>query len=200
MGLAGADSRTGISKDQHREKRGIGLTLSLRLVKLHGGSLTARSEGMGRGNEFVLRLPMQATPPSPEEGSPMTRKPPPGFRRRVLVVDDNRQAAESLCLILEIWGHQSRMVHNGPDAIREALSYRPDVVLLDIGLPGLDGYTVAEQLRQLPNQAHMTLIAMTGYDRDEDRNRARCVGFDHHLVKPVDIDALQDFLDRHLLT
>jgi DNA-binding response OmpR family regulator len=136
--------------------------------------------------------------PSLEEGSPMTRKPPSGSCRRVLVVDDNRQAAESLCLIFEIWGHGSRMVHNGTDAIREALNYRPDVVLLDIGLPGLNGYTVAEQLRRLPELAHMTLIAMTGYDRDDDRIRARRAGFDHHLVKPVDLDALQEFLNCHV--
>jgi signal transduction histidine kinase/ActR/RegA family two-component response regulator len=170
---------------------GIGLTLARNLVQMHGGTLAARSAGPGQGSEFIVTLPdlkeaLDDRPDRPSAASKPTRR-----LRRVLVVDDNLASADSLGLIVKLWGHECRVTHAGPEAIEEAESFRPDVVLLDIGLPGMDGYDVARELRSRPHLKGIALIAMTGYGREEDRRRARDAGFDEHLVKPLDLDALE---------
>ena len=118
----------------------------------------------------------------------------PGTARRVLVVDDNQDSAETIAMLVELWGHQAHIVHNGPAALAAAPVWKPNVVLLDIGLPGVDGYEVARRLRAEPVTAGVLLIAMTGYGQDRDRQLSSEAGFDHHLVKPVDPDVLQGLL------
>jgi CheY-like chemotaxis protein len=124
----------------------------------------------------------------------MTMSEPESVSRRVLVVDDNQDSAETIAMLIELWGHQARIVHNGPAALTEAPDWRPEVVLLDIGLPGIDGYEVARRLRQEPVMAGALLIAMTGYGQERDRRMSSEAGFDHHLVKPVDPAVLQKLL------
>jgi PAS domain S-box-containing protein len=171
---------------------GIGLALSRRLAQMHEGTLEARSEGPGRGSEFILRLPL-ADPPT--ESAPAIAAPgEPLGKTRVLVVDDNLDAGDSLGQILELLGADVRLARDGRDALDKFASYRPSVVLLDIGMPGMDGYEVAREIRvRHPGQA-ATLVALTGWGQDEDRKRARDAGFDHHMVKPAEIDALQRLL------
>ncbi|HVR98064.1 MAG TPA: ATP-binding protein [Thermoanaerobaculia bacterium] len=174
---------------------GIGLTLVRSLVEMHGGTVEAASDGLGKGSELVVRLPAL-----PEEAaaagqpSPEVPEAAAAASRRILVVDDNVDSAESLALLLQLYGHQARLAHDGVTGLEEARSFLPDVVLLDIGLPRLDGYSVARRLRQEPGLDHVTLIAMTGYGQEEDRRRSKDAGFDHHLVKPVDLDTLRGLL------
>jgi signal transduction histidine kinase/CheY-like chemotaxis protein len=173
---------------------GIGLTLVRSLVELHGGSVRACSGGPDRGSEFVVRLPLMADPPGPGATPTDTGRgaaPPP---RRVLVVDDNVDVAASLARFLELTGHDVRTAHDGPAALDAVRADRPEVVLLDIGLPGMDGYEVARRLRELLATAGVVLVALTGYGQEGDRRRSREAGFDHHLVKPVDPAALQELL------
>jgi two-component system CheB/CheR fusion protein len=177
---------------------GIGLTLVKALVEMHGGTVTAHSAGLGKGSEFVVQLPVVKDKGQGTKGeaeSPTPGPSPFGLRpsRRVLVVDDNRDAAESLGMLLRLWGHEVRTAHDGRSGLKAALSYRPQVVLLDIGLPGLDGYEVARRLREEFGGAAL-LVAMTGYGREEDRRRAEEVGFDAHLTKPADPAALRSLL------
>ena len=182
------------SLDRSQGGLGVGLTLARSLVEMHGGTLTAFSEGPGRGSKFVIWLPIQRTPaasPDPEGGAGERKEGRPG--RRVLVVDDNRDSAESIALLVEIWGHEVRTAFDGPSALDIAAAYRPEVILLDIGLPGMDGYEVARRLRQGAGGGPV-LVAMTGYGMEEDRRRSREAGFDHHLVKPVDPEGLRVLL------
>ncbi len=172
---------------------GIGLTLVRRLVELHGGRIEAHSEGLGRGSEFVVRLPLLEQPvaePNREPAAPAAKVSP----QRVLVVDDNRDAAESLALMLRLDGHEVRVAHDGPAALEAASAFRPEVVLLDIGLPRMSGHEVAARLLRQPHAGRRLLVAMTGYGQDEDRRRSHEAGFDHHLVKPVDPQTLRDLL------
>ena len=175
---------------------GIGLTLVKRLVQMHGGTVVAKSGGAGRGSEFVVRLPVAAT----MHGAatvPVTQRPKPAVRKHhVLIVDDNRDAASSLAMLLELDGHRTVVAHDGPTAVEAAEQHRPDVVLLDIGLPGLNGYEVAKRIRRQPWGAAVTLIALTGWGQAEDRRRSQEAGFDAHLVKPVDPPALISLLDE----
>jgi CheY-like chemotaxis protein/two-component sensor histidine kinase len=173
---------------------GIGLTVVRKLVELHGGRVTASSEGPGKGSEFVVCLPVL-------QGAPEHAKPHPPARlslettsRRVLVVDDNTDAAESVAMLLRLWGHAVRVAHTGPEALRAAEEYQPDVVVLDIGLPGMDGYEVARRLRERPHFQKTVLAALTGYGQADDRRRSEDAGFDHHLTKPVAPDALQTII------
>jgi two-component system CheB/CheR fusion protein len=168
---------------------GIGLTLVRRLVELHGGRVTAASEGPGLGTEVTLWLPVAAAPAARPE--PVAAAAGRGERRRLLVVDDNLDAAESLALLLRAQGHEVRRAHSGPEALEIARDFVPEVLLLDIGLPGMDGYEVARAVRADRALARCHVIAVTGYGRDEDRRRSREAGFDHHLVKPVTLAALQ---------
>jgi two-component system CheB/CheR fusion protein len=180
--------------DRSQGGLGIGLTLVKRLVELHGGTVSAFSDGLGRGSEFVVGLPALAEAPA---APPATEKQPAQVdvpARNLLIVDDNPDAAESLAALLQLGGHSVRIAPNGQLAIQAAQASVPDVVLLDIGLPGMDGYTVASQLRKLPGMDKALLVAVTGYGRDEDRRRSQEAGFDQHLVKPVDIDQLQQLL------
>ncbi|MCI0458232.1 MAG: ATP-binding protein [Gemmataceae bacterium] len=173
---------------------GIGLTLVRSLVQLHGGAVEAHSPGLGQGSEFVVRLP---APPTSPEGRSAASGPTPGAdgpRRRVLVVDDNLDAAESLALLVRLWGHEVRVAHDGQGALSEATAFRPEVVLLDIGLPGLSGYEVAARLRALPDARATLLVAMTGWGQPQDRQRAREAGFDVHLTKPADPEVLHALL------
>jgi CheY-like chemotaxis protein len=174
---------------------GIGLTLVRLLVELHGGRVEARSDGPGKGSEFIVRLPCLRKP------TPLSRRPEPvqaGYStsspRRILVVDDNVDAAGSLSALLEHAGHEVRTTHDGPGALEEARTFRPEVVLLDIGLPGMDGYEVAREIRRLTWGNETLLVAVTGYGQEEDRRCSREAGFDAHLVKPVDPEALRALL------
>jgi CheY-like chemotaxis protein len=189
---------------QHQPGLGLGLAVVRQLVEKHGGSVRALSAGPGRGSEFVVRLPLRAPSRPPEErrpaepirapADPLPAVAQPGAGRRVLIVDDNRDAAESLALLLEMTGHQPRVVLDGPAALDLAPAFRPDLVFLDIGMPKLDGYEVARRLRQLPGLEGVTLVALTGYGQEQDRRRAQEAGFDAHCIKPVDYATILDLL------
>ncbi|WP_170135491.1 PAS domain S-box protein [Nannocystis exedens] len=172
---------------------GIGLSLVKSLVELHGGAVEARSDGPDLGSEFVVRLPTVEPPPdSPAE--PLERLDRAHARRRVLVVDDNQDAAVSLADILELMGCDTRVVHDGLAALRAAPEFRPDLVFLDIGMPDMNGYETARRIRQEPWGKALTLVALTGWGQEGDKARARDAGFDHHLVKPAAPQDLEDLL------
>jgi PAS domain S-box-containing protein len=173
---------------------GIGLTLARTLVQLHGGSIEATSEGTGQGCEFLVRLPLaliESETPSP----PLVAH---GSRditlRRVLVVDDNEDAADSLGMLLQFLGAEVKVVHSGEAALLAIPEFKPSVVLLDIGMPGMSGLEVARRMREDPVARGCTIVALTGWGQREDRRRTREAGFDYHLVKPADVDALQSIL------
>jgi CheY-like chemotaxis protein len=176
---------------------GIGLTLVKRLVEMHGGSVEAKSEGPGQGSEFVVRLPVVGMPavqsPQPSSGGEQAAV---AAKLRILLVDDNVDAAESLGLLLQIRGHEVRTAPDGVAGLEVAASFRPDVALLDLGMPKLNGYDLARRLRGEAWGKGMVLIALTGWGQEDDRRRTQEAGFDHHLVKPVDPDALQEFFAR----
>jgi CheY-like chemotaxis protein len=173
---------------------GIGLTLVQQLVKLHGGSVAARSDGLGHGSEFSVRLPILPGPlPAPV---PTAAAPARDVPCRMLIVDDNEDSARSMATLQRLRGHETRAAFTGPEAVVVAAEFIPEVVLLDIGLPGLDGYEVARRLRAMPALAGAFLVAMTGYASDEDRGAGKDAGFDEYLVKPVDLDILREWLRR----
>jgi CheY-like chemotaxis protein len=176
---------------------GIGLALVRGLVEMHGGSVEAASPGVGRGSEFTVHVPALRPARKVEADEPVSAGGPNGKApcHRLLIVDDNRDSAESLAMLLEVQGHEVRTAHDGPAALDTARDFRPDIVLLDIGLPGMDGYEVARRLRQQWGR-QAVLVALTGYGSDEDQRRAQEAGFDHHLLKPVDLDALDQLLVR----
>jgi CheY-like chemotaxis protein len=182
------------SLDRSRGGLGIGLTLVRRLAELHGGSVRATSEGLGKGSEFTVRLPASGGPP------PVVAPPParaPGAERprsRLLVVDDNEDMARVIARLLTASGYDVRVAHDGRTAIEIARSQQPDAVFLDIGLPGMNGYEVAEQLRRDESCRDTLFIAISGYARAEDLRRSAEAGFDHHLVKPIDFDTLSGLL------
>jgi signal transduction histidine kinase/DNA-binding response OmpR family regulator len=178
------------SLDRAHGGLGIGLTLVRQLVELHGGRVQAFSPGPNQGSEFVVGLPALALAVESEGPAAEPQVPLLGPRRRVLVVDDNQDAAESLALLLRLAGHDVHVCHDGPAAVAAAVELVPEVVLLDIGLPGMDGFEVARRLRAHPALARTLLVAVTGYGQSQDLDRSREVGFDHHLVKPVDPDTL----------
>jgi signal transduction histidine kinase/ActR/RegA family two-component response regulator len=175
---------------------GIGLTLVRSLVEMHGGTVEAHSPGLGQGSEFVVRLPIR--PPALNAMSDRfedDEAPSPlAHRSRVLVVEDNLDAAESLAALLRLWGHEVQVVHDGLVALEAARRQRPEVVLLDIGLPGLDGYQVARRLRDEVGLHDALLVAMTGYGQPDDRRRSREAGIQHHYVKPVEPAILRELL------
>lgn len=167
---------------------GLGLALVKGLVTMHGGEVAAHTPGLGRGTDFTLRLPLERGQPlhahSPDQGEHDV-----AARRRVLVVDDNHDEAETLAQILEMRGHEVAVAHDGPGAVASALADRPDVVLCDIGLPGMDGYEVARKLRA-SSASHIRLVAVSGYAQPEDVARATEAGFDAHVAKPPDPERL----------
>jgi len=171
---------------------GIGLTLVKRLVELHHGRVDAHSPGAGRGSTFTVRLPCLASVAEPAETSaPVMRTQDQVYGRRVLVVDDNIDAAESTAAYLRLEGHEVKTVNDGNDALASVRVFAPHVIVLDIGLPGLDGYAVARRLRADGDTSHTLLIALTGYGQKEDRDRAKEAGFDHHFTKPADPQQIQ---------
>jgi len=185
-----------VESERSRSKGGlgIGLTLARRLVELHHGGIEARSRGVG-GSEFVLRLPAllgNAVRHPNATSDPL--QPPGSVKRRVLVVDDNRDAAESLASMVALLGGEVRTAHDGPGGVEAAASFRPDVILLDIGLPGLDGYEACRRIRATPWGKEICLVALTGWGNDRDKERAADAGFNLHLRKPADPIALKRFL------
>ncbi len=174
---------------------GIGLTLVRRLVEMHGGLVEAHSDGPERGSEFVVRLPLIVTAPDPPVPSSDGRHQAPSAPgRRILIADDNTDGAASLALYLQMLGHEVRTACDGPSAVQTAAEFRPDVALLDIGMPGMDGYETGTRLRQLPGLAAVVLIALTGWGQEEDRRRTEVAGFHAHLVKPLDPAELHELL------
>ncbi|HUY36205.1 MAG TPA: ATP-binding protein [Pirellulales bacterium] len=180
------------SLDRSQGGLGLGLALVKGLAELHGGEVQATSAGPGRGAQFTLRLPVEPEPKALSNMPKRVRRT--GKHLRILVVEDNRDSADSLRMLLQLHGHEVTVAYSGPEGVSTAEQWRPDVVLCDIGLPGLDGYGVAGRIRQNPLMAQARLIAVTGYGRDEDRRRSDEAGFNHHMVKPVDPAALERLL------
>jgi len=175
---------------------GIGLTLVQRLVEMHGGTVEAASDGPGSGSEFIVRLPALAEEKqSGDRPSARTSELRSRAGRSILLVEDNRDGADSLALLLKLMGHQVSIAYNGTEALELAGTISPHAVLLDIGLPGMSGYDVAQRLRRLPGYESTVLIAMTGYGQEEDKQRSREAGIDHHLIKPLDLATLKGVLE-----
>ncbi|MGZ5056234.1 MAG: hybrid sensor histidine kinase/response regulator, partial [Methylobacter sp.] len=176
---------------------GLGLTLVRQLVEMHDGSVTAASDGIGHGSTFTVQLPLLPVAQSAIEAVQTVPPVPPKSQSamlRIMVVDDYADAAESLSILLQMEGHEVRTAQCGLQAIELAQEFRPQIALLDIGLPGLNGYEVANRLRALPETQETLLIALTGYGQTEDRNRSQMAGFDHHLLKPVNFEILSGLL------
>jgi signal transduction histidine kinase/CheY-like chemotaxis protein len=168
---------------------GIGLTVVRRLVELHHGRVEAHSDGAGTGAEFIVTLPIAIE--SADESTPAAAATSEQIRAQILLVEDNEDAADSLMMLLEFHGHYVDVVHDGVTALDLAQAKQPDVILIDIGLPGMDGHEVARRIRADPKLKHVMLVALTGYGLDDDRQRTKKAGFDHHLVKPVEFEKLQ---------
>jgi two-component system CheB/CheR fusion protein len=177
------------------EGLGLGLTLARGLVELHGGTIAARSEGVGRGAEFVVRLPLAAAAPRPGPARAPASAARPATPRRILVVDDSEDAAEALRDVLRLAGHEVELALDGPAGVALARAWRPDVVLCDVGMPGMTGYDVARALRADPALAGTLVVALTGFGTAEDQQRAQDAGFDRHIVKPVALAALERLLE-----
>jgi PAS domain S-box-containing protein len=173
---------------------GIGLALVRGLVELHGGSVEAHSAGLGQGSEFIVRLPVAAAPVRAPSQPGALENSPSEARRRILIADDNQDSVEVLSVVLEHFGYEVRTAHDGLQAVQAAAAFRPDVALLDIGMPGLNGYQAARRIREQPGGWDMALVAITGWGQEDDKRRAREAGFDHHLTKPVDPVDLQKLL------
>jgi PAS domain S-box-containing protein len=183
------------SIDRSQGGLGLGLAIVKSLTELHGGRVEAHSDGPGRGRRFLERLPLASGVPKPSETAGEAGAFSGAVRRRILVVDDNRDAAEMLADLLSLAGHETHVAEDGPSALALAAKIAPEVALLDIGLPVMDGHELAMRLRQ-QSRRPLLLIAVTGYGQREDRERARAAGFDDHLVKPIDIEALRARIER----
>jgi CheY-like chemotaxis protein len=173
---------------------GIGLTLVRSLVEMHGGTVEARSAGPGQGSEFIVRLPLAPVPAAAASEPRRERVAPELPRVRVLIVDDNHDGADSLRLLLRSLGLEVQVAYGGAEALALMESYVPELVLLDIGMPGMDGYEVARRIRADPCLREAVLVALTGWGQEQDRAHARAAGFDHHLIKPADLETLQGLL------
>jgi PAS domain S-box-containing protein len=187
-------TQAGLPLERSKGGLGVGLALVERLVKLHGGTVTARSEGVGTGSEFTIRL--RAAPKLQLAGREPARdeRTKDAVKCRVLVVDDNQDSADSLAMLLRLSGHEVRTAHDGLEAVTAAETFDPDVALLDLGMPTLNGYEVAQRIRRQPRGADIVLIALTGWGQEEYRRRSKDAGFDHHLTKPVEVDVLHKIL------
>jgi two-component system, chemotaxis family, CheB/CheR fusion protein len=176
---------------------GLGLAVVRRVLELHGGHIEVRSAGLGQGSQFIVRLPVLPAATN-LSGAAVDRQPKgalaTGRARRVLIIDDNADAADALALLARSWGHEVAVAHDGPGALALAESFAPESVLIDIGLPGMDGYELARRFREQPRYRDLVLVALTGYGREEDRYAAHTAGFDDHLVKPAEIEALEGVL------
>ena len=173
---------------------GIGLSLVRGLVELHGGTIEAQSGGPRLGSTFVVRLPITEPALTPSIAGGDTVPRPKSGKRRILIVDDNRDAADTMAIMLETMGHETRTVYDGRGGLQLAADYRPEVVLLDIGLPEINGYEVARQIRQQPWGKEIVLIALTGWGKEEEHRRAADAGFDYHLTKPADVGRLETLI------
>ena len=178
---------------------GIGLALARGVVKMHGGSIEARSKGLGEGSEFIVRLPV-AEAPGPSQPKTSSTESQQGPKWRVLVADDDHDSADSLSLLLTLKGYEVWTAHDGLEAVQAAATHHPDVALLDIAMPKLNGYEVASQIREQPWGKSMLLVAITGWGQDDDKQRALGAGFDRHLTKPVALDDLKRLLTDHKQT
>ncbi|HEV3168327.1 MAG TPA: ATP-binding protein, partial [Isosphaeraceae bacterium] len=188
---------TQVDRSLERSQGGMGIGLSLvrGLVEMHGGNIEARSEGPGQGSEFIVRLPILiGWKPQDLEAIGAGETSSPTSRCRILVVDDNKDSATSLGKMLRLMGHEVRTANDGLEAVEAAAAFEPDVALLDIGLPKLNGYDAARKIRELPSGQSMFLIAVTGWGQDEDKRRSTAAGFNLHMVKPVDPSALVNLL------
>jgi CheY-like chemotaxis protein/two-component sensor histidine kinase len=175
---------------------GIGLSLVRALVQMHGGSVAAQSAGVGKGSEFVVRLPLLERGPAEAQRKEQAEQMPAAGStpRRVLVVDDSPDAADSLALLLQLKGHQVRVAYDGQSALEQAEADPPDIAFLDLGMPNMDGYELGQRFRKSPRLQRVVLVAVTGWGQEEDRRRTRAAGFDDHLVKPVQPEALHALL------
>lgn len=186
-------SQVSAAIDRTQGGLGIGLHLVKKLIEMHGGSIEANSEGAGRGSEFVIRLPNLADAPSaPRE--PTEDEPANAARRRILVVDDNKEAANSLAMLLKFDGRETHTAHDGWEAVVAAEQFRPDVILLDIGLPNMNGYDVCRAIRDQPWGKSIVMVAVTGWGQEKDRQKSTGAGFDKHLVKPIEYNSLVKYL------
>ncbi len=165
-----------------------------KLVEMHGGTVEAQSGGLGKGSEFTARLPVLSSPTGRSQMLSRERDEHSGVGWRMLVVDDNVDSADSIAMLLQVSGHEVRVVYSGQDALETAAEYQPDIILLDIGMPGMDGYEVARRLRAHTQLEKVKVIALTGYGQDADRLQSQEAGFDYHLVKPVDAQKLEEVL------
>jgi CheY-like chemotaxis protein len=179
--------------ERTRSGLGIGLTLVKRLVELHGGSIAARSAGLGRGSQFVVRLPVLADVAAREQTNP-TQDRLAVSPKRILVTDDNQDAANTMATLLRLNGHEVETTYDGAQAFQKAAAYRPEIMLLDIGLPGMNGYDVCRSIREQPWGKAIRIVALTGWGQDQDRDKAHAAGFDDHLTKPVDLQMLRQAL------
>ena len=187
-------TQVGTSLERSQGGLGIGLTLVKRLVEMHGGTVAAESAGPGQGSTFVIRMPLSMSSPALPGQADESIVTPAASRVQILVVDDNRDSAESLAMLLEIKGHEVRTAHDGPEALKILAAFRPRLIILDIGLPGMNGYEVARRIRESTELRGVTLAALTGWGQDEDRRRSRAAGFDHHLTKPANPDEVEKIL------
>jgi CheY-like chemotaxis protein/two-component sensor histidine kinase len=176
---------------------GLGLTVVRRVLEMHGGRIEAHSAGLGTGTEFVVRIPLLPSSRLPKQNEGHAHAAAAELRtRRVLIVDDNVDSAESMALLVRLWGHEVHVVHDATAALDRIDDFKPEAALVDIGLPGMNGYELARRLRAASNGSNLQLIAMTGYGRAEDRAAAREAGFDVHLVKPAEPDELERVLAK----
>jgi PAS domain S-box-containing protein len=192
--IFGMFAQADTSLERSRDGLGLGLTLVKNLVEMHAGTVEARSAGIGQGSEFVVRLPLLSGPAPSLSREPSSVKPVTTVPRRILVVDDNQDSADSLATLLRLTGHEVHIAHDGLEALERAAALQPEVILLDIGLPRLNGYDAARRIRGQQPHRPPTLVALTGWGQEEDRRRTKEAGFDAHLVKPVDFAALTKLL------
>jgi CheY-like chemotaxis protein/two-component sensor histidine kinase len=189
-------SQVKASQDRSDGGLGIGLALAKGLVELHGGQIEARSGGIGRGSEFIVCLPVGTASPPKLAGSRAEPEERALVSRRVLIADDNQDSAESLAMLLRMEGHEVLVVHDGPEALAAVAAFEPELALLDIGMPGLNGYEVAKKIREAAPTSPIMLIAVTGWGQHSDKARARASGFDHHFTKPVEPERIMELLRR----